>query len=388
MIYLDNSATTKPSASAIKAATDMFENFGNPSALHEVGARAQAVLEDARSEIARVISAKVEEIVFTSGGTEANNTAVIMPALARRKRGNRVVVSAVEHDSVMASAKYLENQGFDVVYVYPEKDGSITAEAFERAIDQNTVLVSCMLVNNETGAIFPCEKLRSIVKKANSPALIHVDAVQALGKIPVSVKRLDCDMLSFSAHKIHGLKGSGALYISQEAQKLMKFYPYLKGGHQENGLRAGTEATVNIAAFGAACRELDVSRDGAKIRQVRDAFARELSLIKEVIINSPEKSAPHILNFSVPGYKSETLLHAFEQKGIYVSSGSACKKGEKSHVLKAQGLPDEITDSTVRVSLSKENTEEEARIFCDALREIIGSVVHIKVRSDIFERNA
>lgn len=388
MIYLDNSATTKPSPSAIKAAADMFENFGNPSALHSVGAKAQSVLEDARSEVARAINAKDDEIVFTSGGTEANNTAVIMPALARRKRGNRVVISAVEHDSVMASAKYLEDQGFDVVRVSPKSDGCIAAEDFEKVIDESTVLVSCMLVNNETGAIFPVEALRSIVKKANSPALIHVDAVQALGKIPVSVKRLDCDMLSLSAHKIHGLKGCGALYISKEAQKLMKFYPYLKGGHQENGLRAGTEATVNIAAFGAACRELNVSRDGGSMRRVKDAFIRELSLIKGVIINSPERSAPHIINFSVPGYKSETLLHAFEQREIYVSSGSACKKGEKSHVLKAQGLPDEITDSTVRVSLSKENTEEEAVIFCNALREIIGSVVHIKVRSDIFERNA
>lgn len=388
MIYLDNSATTKPSPSAIKAAADMFENFGNPSALHSVGAKAQSVLEDARSEVARAINAKDDEIVFTSGGTEANNTAVIMPALARRKRGNRVVISAVEHDSVMASAKYLEDQGFDVVRVSPKSDGCIAAEDFEKVIDESTVLVSCMLVNNETGAIFPVEALRSIVKRANSPALIHVDAVQALGKIPVSVKKLDCDMLSLSAHKIHGLKGCGALYISKEAQKLMKFYPYLKGGHQENGLRAGTEATVNIAAFGAACRELNVSRDGGIIRRVKDAFVRELSLIKEVIINSPEHSAPHIINFSVPGYKSETLLHAFEQREIYVSSGSACKKGEKSHVLKAQGLPDEITDSTVRVSLSKENTEEEAVIFCNALREIIGSVVHIKVRSDIFERNA
>lgn len=387
MIYLDNSATTKPSSAAIKAASDMFENFGNPSALHLVGARAQAVLDTAREDVAKVINARSEDIVFTSGGTEANNTAVIMPSLARRKRGNRVVVTAVEHDSVMASAKYLENQGFDVVYVYPERDGSIKAEAFEKAIDKNTVLVSCMLVNNETGAIFPCEKLRGIVKRADSPAIIHVDAVQALGKIPVSVKKLDCDMLSLSAHKIHGLKGCGALYINAETRKLMKFYSYLKGGHQENGLRAGTEATVNIAAFGAACRELNVSRDGAKIKSVKDAFVRELLQIKEAVINSPACSAPHIINFSVPGYKSETLLHAFEQRGIYVSSGSACKKGEKSHVLKAQGLPDEITDSTVRVSLSAENTAEEAVVFCNALKEIIGSVVHVKVRNDVFERN-
>lgn len=375
MIYLDNSATTRPSVAAAQAAKEMFENFGNPSSLHHVGVAAQRVTDGARKAVAKAIDAREDEIFFTSGGTEANNTALIGGAFARRKRGDTIVITAVEHDSVMASAKFLEEQGFRVIKVTPAADGTLTAEDFEKVIDSRTILVSCMLVNNETGAIFPVEKLRGIVRRVNAPALIHVDAVQALGKMRVSAEDMGCDMLTVSAHKIHGLKGSGALFI----KKGTTLRPFILGGHQEKGFRAGTEATPAIAAFGAACGELDHVKEAKHLREVKQAFLDRLAHIPQVRVNSPEKSAPHIINFSVPGYRSETLLHAFESRDIYVSSGSACKKGEISHVLKAQGLPREITDSAVRVSLSKDNTVAQADVFAQALDEIIATVAHVKV---------
>ena len=372
MLYLDNSATTRPTEEVIRAASEMMANFGNPSSLHRVGFLAEQTVTNARRAVAEALSAREDEIFFTSGGTESNNTAVLGAAEARRKRGDKIVLTAVEHDSVMASAKYLEEQGFCVTRVAPESDGNLSLEAMADAIDETTVLVSCMLVNNETGAIFPADRLASVIKRKNAPALLHIDAVQAFGKLPVDVRALGCDLLSVSAHKIHGLKGCGALYV----RKGITIRPRSLGGHQERAFRGGTENTVGIAAFGEACRALAVTKDRAAVAEVKAAFMRELSAIDKVRINSPANASPYILNFSVPGYRSETLLHAFEERDIFVSSGSACKKGEQSHVLKAQGLTRDITDSAVRVSFDKENTVADAAVFAAALRDILASVAH------------
>ena len=371
MIYLDNSATTRPCAAAIDAANAAMRDFGNPSSLHGLGIKAQEYVDDARRAAASALDCREDEIYFTSGGTEGNNTAIIGASLARKKRGNRVVISAVEHDSVIASAKYLEDIGFEVAKVAPKRDGCIDTEKFAAAIDEKTVLVSCMLVNNETGAVFPVEKLKGIIEQKNAPALLHTDAVQALGKMKLSVKALGCDLLTVSAHKIHGIKGAGALYI----KKGVTVRPRSLGGHQERGFRAGTEAVPAIAAFGAAINGIDL-KDAAYIRSLKAAFVNAITQIPFAVINSPSDASPYIINFSLPGYKSETLLHALEGRGIYVSSGSACKKGELSHVLLAQGLPRELADSAVRVSLDRENTEEDARLFGQALFDIVSKTAH------------
>lgn len=377
MIYFDNSSTTAPSQAAIDAVNGMLVNFGNPSSLHRLGAAAQTEMDEAREAVAGAVGASPSEIFFTSGGTEANNTAITGGAAARRRRGNKIVITAVEHDSVLMPAKNLESAGFRVETVAPGQDGTIDPSAFERAVDGDTVLVSCMMVNNETGAVFPVEKLRDIVVRAGAPALIHVDAVQALGKLRISVQDIGCDMMTLSAHKIHGIKGCGALYV----KKGVTVRPFMLGGGQERGFRAGTEATAAIAAFGAACRELNPAADAAKMLEVKEELLRGLAGIPQVIVNSPGLSAPHIINFSVPGYRSETLLHAFEARDIYVSSGSACKKGALSHVLIAQGLSRERADSAVRVSLCRDNTPDEAARFIAALKEIISTVAHVRARS-------
>lgn len=373
-MYLDNSATTRPTERVLNAAHEAAVAFGNPSSLHRVGLAAEQIVTDARRAVAEALFAREDEIFFTSGGTEANNTAVLGAAQARKKRGNKIVISAVEHDSVMASAALLEAQGFSVIRVAPRPDGNMDIDDFKRAIDEQTVLVSCMAVNNETGAIFPVEELSALIKRANAPALLHIDAVQALGKREINVKALSCDLMSVSAHKIHGLKGCGALYV----RKGVTIKPLLIGGHQERGFRAGTENTVGIAAFGEACRAISPKEESRALAAVKEAFLSELSHIDGVLFNSPPNGSPHILNFSVLGYRSETLLHALEEREIYVSSGSACKKGETSHVLKAQGLPKERVDSAVRLSFGKENTVGEAKEFAEALREVLASVAHTR----------
>lgn len=376
MIYLDNSATTRPSKAAMAAAWAMMERFGNPSSLHGIGLDAFLAVDEARKAVAATLSARPDEIYFTSGGTESNNTALLCGAQARRKRGDKIVISAVEHDSVMVAASHLEEQGFRVVRVSPKADGTLEVEDFAAAVDEKTILVSCMMVNNETGALFPVDKLRGILTRAKAPALLHIDAVQALGKEKIDLRDLNCDMMTLSAHKIHGLKGCGALYL----RKGVTLKPHQWGGHQEKGFRAGTENTVGIAAFGAACKELSPAADKAYLSRVKEAFLRELTAIPGVVINSPSHAAAHILNFSVPGYRSETLLHALEQREIFVSSGSACKKGELSHVLKAQGLPPALIDSAVRISLDRENTPEDAAVFARALREIMATVAHVPLQ--------
>lgn len=364
--YLDNSATTKVSETvAKKVYYTMTENYGNPSSLHTKGIRAEEELESARRAIAKALGVKSEEIYFTSGGTEANNLAVFGTVNRLKKRGNKIVTTAVEHSSVFEAVKNFEEQGFDVIYVKPDKSGHFFLEDFENAIDKNTILVSVMAVNNEIGTILPVEKLKKIIEVKNSPALLHCDCVQAFGKIPLKLSKTGIDLASVSGHKIHAPKGVGAIYI----KKNMRIKPILYGGEQEKKIRPGTEALPLITGFSQAVKETDINVSYNYIREL-SAYAKEkLKAVDGVIINSPDDALPYIINFSACGVRSETMLHFLAAKEIYVSSGSACAKGKPSHVLSAMGLDKNISDSAIRISFCKTNTKEDVDALVEALAE-------------------
>ncbi len=362
--YLDNSATTRVSEnSAMKAVELMRENFGNPSSLHSFGFEAEKELEAAREKIANLINAKENEIYFTSGGTEANNLALMGGVEAMKRRGKKIVTTAIEHHSVIDTAKHLESMGYEVEFVYPKDKEGFDIADFEKAIDENTILVSVMLTNNETGLKPPVSKIPALIKRKGAPALFHIDAVQGFGKENINVAALKCDLMSMSAHKIHGPKGVGALYI----RKGVRILPRTFGGKQENSIRPGTEALPLIGAFGAAVEEVKVSENLEKIAALNTMLRQKLAEYDDIIINSPEDASPYILNFSATGIRSETMLHHLSAQGVYVSSGSACSKGGKSHVLSALKLADDIADSAIRVSFSKESTEEDVNALLEAL---------------------
>lgn len=362
--YLDNSATTQVSeASAQKALELMRDKFGNPSSLHSFGFEAEKELDSAREKTAELIGASEKEIFFTSGGTEANNLALIGAAEAKKRAGKKIVTTAIEHSSVLDTAKHLESQGFEVVFVRPKDKWGFDIKDFEEAIDQSTILVSVMLVNNETGLMPPIKRIQGIIKRKAPNALFHIDAVQALGKENVNVAALKCDLLTISSHKIHGPKGVGALYI----RKGVRILPRTFGGKQENSIRPGTEALPLIGAFGVAASEVDVFKNKERISALNLRLRQKLADLDDIIINSPEDASPYILNFSALGIRSETMLHHLASKGVYVSSGSACSKGGKSHVLEALNLSAEEADSAVRVSFSKNTTDEDIDALLDAL---------------------
>lgn len=370
-VYLDNSATTAVCRSAAQAACDMMtNNYGNPSSLHAKGLEAEKEITKARSSIVKLLGAEKSEIYFTSGGTEANNLAVFGAVNARRRMGNRIVTTAIEHSSVYESCRELERQGYDVVFLKPENGGRVTPEQIYEAVDNKTILISIMLVNNETGAIQPVETARKAAVQKRAPALIHCDAVQAFGKIPVSPRRLNVDLLTVSAHKIYGPKGVGALYVKNG----VRITPRTFGGEQENRLRPGTEAAPLIAGFGAAVREIDLN-DIEQIRSLRDYCVRQVLSLERTVMHSDEKCLPYIINFSVLGIKSETMLHFLASKGIYVSSGSACAKGKKSHVLSALGISAEESDSALRVSFSKYNTRADVDCLIEAIKQGMNTLV-------------
>ena len=372
-IYLDNSATTRICSEAAEKMIDVINNvYGNPSSLHTKGQEAEAEIKAARRAVADSLGVSDKEIFFTSGGTEANNLAVFGAAWARRKRGNKIVTTAVEHSSVFESCKELENEGFEVAYLLPEKNGCISEEQLSEAIDENTILVTVMMVNNETGAVFPVECIRRIVEKKNAPALIHCDAVQAYGKTSVKPYKIGCDLLTVSAHKIHGPKGSGALFV----KKGTHIKPIHYGGEQEMKLRPGTEALPLIAGFGAAAANIgDVRENYIKMWNLRDYAAKRLLAIDGVALNSPANSLPYILNVSALGVRSETMLHHLEKRNVYISSGSACAKGKASHVLSALGLPVERQDSALRISFSKFSNEKEVDELAAAIEEGLRTLV-------------
>lgn len=371
--YLDNSATTAVSEKAAKTAYRvMTENYGNPSSLHLKGMQAEHELEAARKIIARTLSVQSEEIIFTSGGTEANNLALFGTAQAKKRRGNKIVISSVEHSSIMEAAQRLESDGFEVVRIDPDKDGVVQTENVLSAVDNQTVLVSVMCVNNETGAVMPVSEIFSAVREKNSNIICHTDAVQALGKIPLSARRLNADLITVSAHKVHAPKGCGALYI----KKGVRIVPVQYGGEQEKKLRPGTEALPLIAAFGAACGEFKIEENYKAVQELNSYAVQKLENIDGVILNSPKNALPYVINVSTGRVRSETMLHFLEELGVYVSSGSACAKGKPSHVLSAMGLSRERADSALRISFSKYSTKDDVDALCTGIEQGIKMLAH------------
>ncbi|MBR7071056.1 MAG: cysteine desulfurase [Clostridia bacterium] len=369
MIYLDNSATTKPCETAIAYLNRVLSSaWGNPSSRHRLGLESERFLREARQAVAARLHCREEEIIFTAGGTEGNNTAVFGAAMKGRKRGNRIVTTAIEHPSVAVAMDRLEQQGFEVIRLKPEKNGSISPEQFFSAVTPETVLVSVMLVNNETGAIQPVRAAADAIRQSGAPALLHCDAVQAFGKMPIAVEKLGVDLLTASGHKIHAVKGIGFLYL----RKGVQIPAYLVGGGQESGRRSGTEPMPGIASLYGALKELPEEKNQLPRMQELWYYARDrFTALPGVEMNSPEGCLPYIFNMSVMGYRSETLLNALDQYGICVSSGSACAKGKGSTVLLESGLLPRRVDSALRLSFSRETTKEEIDRTADALGEII-----------------
>lgn len=367
--YLDNSATTRVCTAAADAAYRvMTEVYGNPSSLHTLGFRAEQELTAARRQVATLIGAAEGEITFTSGGTEANNLAIFGAVAAHPHDGRHIVTTAVEHASVSAAIDALEKEGYAVTRLVPDEHGVLTVDTIVSACRADTVLVAIMLVNNEIGAKFPIEQAVPAIRRIAPKAHIHCDAVQAVGKLPIRAQRWGVDSMAISAHKIHGPKGVGALYLRKGARLLPRQY----GGKQETGLRPGTEAAPLVAAFGAAIAQLPpVPKQMAHYDALKQHLLSRLGDHPAVRFHLPIGGVPYIIHLSVPGYKSETLLHFLAQKEIYVSSGSACSKGAKSPVLTAMGLPVAEIDSALRVSLCRDNTIEDMDNFADGLLEAI-----------------
>lgn len=373
-VYLDNAATTRvcPEAADIAYKT-MLETYGNPSSTHTKGREAKAVLDNARKQLAAALDCSPSEVYFTSCGSEGDNWAIINGAESMRRKGLHIISSEVEHDAVRKSMDELKRRGFEVTMLKPEPDGSISPEAVIAALRPDTVLVSLMMVNNETGAVTDIAAVAKVLKKAKSIALLHTDAVQGFMKVPFSAKRLGADMITVSGHKIHAPKGIGALYIKTG----VKIKPYIIGGAQESGLRAGTEAMPQIAAFGKACELAKASMADATERMARlrqYAAERIVAEMPEAVIIGG--GAPHILSVSLPGWRSEVLMNFLEAKGVFVSRSSACKKGGRSHVLEAMGLPAEVIDGAVRISLSRYTTKDELDELCSALKDAHDTLAH------------
>ena len=366
MIYLDNSATTKPCESAIKALEKaMTSTWGNPSSLYGLGVDAENLINETRLRIANLINARADEIFFTGSGTEANNLAIIGAVNLMKRRGKKIITTSVEHPSVLNTCSFLEQYGFEVVKVKPQADGNINADNILSEVDDKTILVTMMLVNNETGCIFPVREIADGLKNKKSIALLHTDCVQAFGKINIEVEELGADLLTASGHKIHGPKGIGFLF----KRKNIALKPIIHGGNQEKGLRSGTEPVPLIASFGGALDELNIEQSFNKVKELHTYAYEKLSNIDGVLINSPKDGTlPYIINISVQGLRSETLLHFLESREIYVSSGSACSKGKGSHVLSEMSLNADRTDSALRISFSKNNTTDDIDTLICALK--------------------
>ena len=375
MIYFDNSATTKPCPQAVEAMTKaLTDNWGNPSALYDFGIETARLLRTARHQVAAAMGAEPDRVFFTSGGTEADNWAVMGTVKRMGKRGKHIITTAMEHHAILNCMQELEAQGFEVTYLKPNALGQVSAEDLKAALRKDTILVSIMMVNNEVGSVMPIAQMAKLTHKLCPDAIFHTDAVQGFLKIPFQAKTLGADLISVSSHKVHGPKGVGALYISP---RLKSFPPLLLGGGQEGGYRSGTEATPAIFGFAAACsadvptfRE-DIQREAGLIAYLASA----LSALPGVVITGAHE-APHILSVAIPGVPTQNSINILQDRGICVSAGSACAKGHRSHVLTAMGVAPEIIDSSFRVSLSRLNTQEEAEALVQAVREDI--LPHVK----------
>lgn len=371
--YLDNSATTKVSeASAKKAYQIMTQTYGNPSSLHSKGIEAERELNLAKECVARALGATAEEIIFTSGGTEANNLALFGTAEARKRRGKKIITTTVEHSSIVESADRLEKEGYEIVRISPQADGVIHKEDIIASLDENVIMVSVMLVNNETGAIMPIQEIFSAVKRYNKDIICHTDAVQAFGKLSINAKKLSADLISVSGHKIHAPKGVGALYIKKGTRLIPRQY----GGEQQKKIRMGTEPMPLIASMGVACTEFDLDSVYEKISQLNEYTKKLLLEIDGVELNSPQNALPFVLNISAGRVRSETMLHFLEEREIYVSSGSACAKGKPSHVLSAMGIDRKRADSALRISFSKHSTKEDAEALANAVKEGLATLAY------------
>ena len=373
MIYLDNSATTFALPQVVEKMQLVLETeYGNPSSLHNFGMEAENLVKEARTAIAKTIKAKEKEIFFTSGGTESNNMALIGAAMAYKRSGNHILASPVEHASVNEPLKFLEKNGFEVEYLAVDSKGRVDLSDLKAKLRPETIILSVMAVNNEIGTIQPYAEAAAIAKKYNPGIIVHVDAIQGYGKIHMSAKD-GFDLLSVSGHKIHGPKGSGFLY-AKEGTKLI---PIIHGGGQESGKRSGTENTPAICGLAVAAKEAcdNIEENGAKMRALKEKLKEKIGGIEGVSFNGPEgeAQAPHILSVSVRGVRAEVLLHALEDKGIYVSAGSACSsnKPATSRTLLAIGLDRALLDSTVRLSFSRFTTEEEIDKTAEAFSEIV-----------------
>lgn len=370
MIYFDNSATTRPYNEVLDSFVKISsEFFGNPSSLHGLGLQAEKLLTQARTQVANLLSVKPTEVYFTSGGTESNNLAIKGTAMLHKNKGKHLILSSVEHPSVRGAMEQLQKLGFDITYLPADQTGRVKVEDVKASIKKDTILVSVMQVNNEVGTIQPIAEIGKLLKQYPT-ILFHVDAVQAVGKVPLNLKANGVDLCSFSAHKFHGLKGTGALFIREG----VRLDPLLSGGNQEWKVRSGTENVAGAVAMAKALRmTIENSEMGLEVMKKVKSFLREgLSRIDGLTINTPlENSAPHILNFSISGVKAEVLIHTLEQKGIYISTTSACssKKQLPSQTLLAMGVPDDLADSAFRISLSYGNTEDEAEKVIMAIEE-------------------
>lgn len=363
--YLDNSATTpvcREAADKISEAVTTL--YGNPSSLHEKGFEAEKLLKDSRNNVAKVLCCESDRLFFTAGGTEANNLALFGIARSMKRNGNKIVTTAFEHPSVAKCIDALENEGFSVTRISPDSSGNIPEEAFREAIDENTVLVAVMAVNNETGSIQPIKEIRNIIEEKHSPALFHCDCVQAFGKVNMRTITPFVDTMSISSHKIHGPKGVGALYI----KKGVRLTPLIFGGGQEHDIRPGTEPMPAIAGFGAAVAALpNPEKTLEKVSQLKERLVSKLSQFDDVVINSPEDALPYVINLSVLGIRSEPMINFLSDMEIYVSAGSACSKGHRSEALTALGISPDRIDSALRVSLSRFTTQEHIDMLVDGI---------------------
>ncbi len=364
--YFDNSATTKPATEVVDAMMHaLTENYGNPSSLHIKGDEAKKALDNARAKVAKSMSANTNEIYFTSGGTESNNIAIFGTAQALKRRGNRIVTTDIEHPSVLEPIRALEDQGFEVVRLHADENGVVSEADINAAINDKTILVSMMLVNNEVGSIQPVAAAVKAVRRAKAPAQVHCDAVQAFGKIPVNVRELGVDLVSVSAHKVHGPKGQGALYV----KKGTRLNPHVLGGGQEDNVRSGTHPMPGILGLAAAVGAIDdISQSYEYVLSLRDVLLDSIRDMDNLFVNSPSTALPYILNISLVGIPSEVLRNYLSDRGVCVSTGSACSKGHRSKVLMSMGLDSKRIDSAIRISFSRFNTKEEVQYLADCLR--------------------
>lgn len=372
--YLDNSATTRcyKEVAEIVAKT-MTEDFGNPSAMHLKGVEAENYVKEAAKAIAKTLKVQDKEIYFTSGGTESDNWALIGTALANHRQGKHMITTPFEHSAVSAPLAWLQEQGFEITVIPVDEEGNLDLKKLEEAIREDTILVSTMFVNNEMGAVVPVEEVGRIVHEKNPRTLYHVDAIQAYGKYKIYPKKMGIDLLAVSGHKIHGPKGVGFLYINEKA----KVQPFILGGGQQKGMRSGTDNVPGIAGLGTAAKMIyqNLDENVEHMRELKLYFAKELATLEQVEINGPkpERGAPHILNVSFLGVRSEVLLHSLEDMGIYVSAGSACSSHKRagSSSLGALRLTQERKESAIRFSFCETTTKEEIDYTLEALRKLL-----------------